>query len=286
MPAIAGNDDSLNRHQYPKNMIIERLKFSFNQKKLYNSWLIETEDVDQSLKDVQEFIRQKIFGENIALENHPDYYFVAKEISATANSKDISVDQIRKLQEFLNKTSAISGYKVAIIYQADLMNLNAANSCLKILEDTPKNSYIFLITLKAASILTTIRSRCFKISIRSPKYFIGNEAYAKFIKPLADYTDLNARLAFINQFSGKDRELWLEFIDNILQLMNRIIKKSSGVNIELTDLEDKILNKLPTKTPSSLLDKFTDIKRLIYNTIDYDLDLRTSCVLLMSEFSQ
>ncbi|MFY9589329.1 DNA polymerase III subunit delta' [Rickettsia endosymbiont of Halotydeus destructor] len=265
-------------------MIIESLKFSFKQKKLYNSWLIESSDIDQSLKDVQEFICKNLLGENIALENHPDYHFVAKEISGATNAKDISITQIRKLQEFLNKSSAISGFKVAIIYQADLMNLNAANSCLKILEDTPKNSYIFLITLKAASILTTIRSRCFKISVRSPKYFIGNESYARFIKPIADYTDLNSRLAFINQFSGKDRELWLEFIDSILHLMNRIIKKSSGINVELTELEKKILNKLPTQNLSSLVDKFTNIKRLIYNTIDYDLDLRASCILLMSEF--
>ncbi|HJD54781.1 MAG TPA: DNA polymerase III subunit delta' [Rickettsia endosymbiont of Proechinophthirus fluctus] len=262
-------------------LIIERLEFNLKHNTLYNSWLIEAENIEQALKDLEEFIYIKLFKNSIPLDNNPDYHFIARETSATSNAKNISIEQIRKLQDFLSKTSAISGYKVAIIYAAELMNLNAANSCLKILEDAPKNSYIFLITSRAASIISTIRSRCFKINVRASIHHTKNELYSEFIQSIAD----NKTLDFINRFTTKDRELWLDFIDNLLLLMNRILKKSANVNIELLDLENKIFNKLSNRHPSYLLQKFTNIKKLIYNTIDYDLDLKTSYILVVNEFS-
>ncbi len=261
-------------------MIIENLELSLKHRKLHNSWLIEAEDIKQTLNDIEQFICLKLFKNSIPLENNPDYHFIARETSATSNAKNISIEQIRKLQDFLSKTSAISGYKVAVIYAADLMNLNAANSCLKILEDAPKNSYIFLITSRAASIISTIRSRCFKINVSSSQPHSINELYLQFIQPIAN----NETLDFINRFTTKDRELWLDFIDNLLLLLNRILKKSANVNIELLDLENKIFDKLPNKHPSYLLQKFTDIKKLIYNTVDYDLDLKTSYILVVNEF--
>ncbi|MGX6960511.1 MAG: DNA polymerase III subunit delta' [Rickettsia endosymbiont of Pentastiridius leporinus] len=262
-------------------MLAERLEFSFNHNKLHNSWIIEAEDIEEALKDLQNFVYSKLFNDNIPLENHPDYRLITREVLSTVNTKNISIEQIRKLQEFLSKTSGISGFKVAVIYAADLMNLNAANSCLKILEDTPKNSYIFLITSRAASIISTIRSRCFKISIRSPQNHIENESYSKFIQPIANGEYLN----ILNLFGSKDRELWLDFIDNILLLMNRILKKSVGMNIQFLELENKIFQKLPASNPSYLIQKFNNIKKLIYDTVDYDLDLKASYILVISEFS-
>ncbi|HJD55180.1 MAG TPA: palindromic element RPE1 domain-containing protein [Rickettsia endosymbiont of Pyrocoelia pectoralis] len=310
-------------------MLAERLEFSLNHNKLHNSWIIEAENVEEALKDLQNFVHSKLFNDNIPLENHPDYRLIAKEVSSVVNTKNISIEQIRKLQEFLSKTSGISGFKVAVIYGADLMNLNAANSCLKILEDTPKNSYIFLITSRAASIISTIRSRCFKISIRSSQNYIRplsklaygrefegdteprsaayidvredsstgstyklpaevefrkrsieNESYSRFIQPIAN----NEYLNILNLFGSKDRELWLDFIDNILLLMNRILKKSIGMNIEFSDLENKIFHQLPNRQPSYLIQKFNNIKKLIYDTVDYDLDLKASYILVTAKF--
>lgn len=266
-------------------MIIEHLEFSLKHKKLHNSWLIEADNIEQALKDVEEFTRSKLFKNNIPLENNPDYHFIARETGGNSNAKNIFIEQIRKLQDFLSKTSAISGYKAAIIYSADLMNLNAANSCLKILEDTPKNSYIFLITSRAASIISTIRSRCFKISTRSFENHTQGELYSKFIQSIADNENLNSKLELIKLFNAKDRELWLDFIDNILLLMNRILKKSSGIEVKFSELENKIFYGLPHRNPSYLVQKFTDLRKLIYNTIDYDLDLKASYVLVASEFS-
>ncbi len=265
-------------------MIIEHLEFSLKHKKLHNSWLIEAENIKQALKDIEKFVCLKLLKNNIPLESNPDYHLIVREVSDMSNAKNISIEQIRKLQEFLSKTSAISGCKVAVIYSADLMNLNAANSCLKILEDTAKNSYIFLITSRAASITSTIRSRCFKISTKLSERHAEETLYSKFIQPIADNENLDSKLEFIKQFNAKDRELWLDFIDSILRLMNRILKKSSGVNVAFSDLENKIFHRLPNHQPSYLIQKFTNIKKLIYNTIDYDLDLKASYILVVNEF--
>lgn len=266
------------------NMLTELFQSSFYQKKFFSSWIIESNNILETLKNIEEFIKYYFFKGDVDLKNHPDYYFIAKEASNTVNTKNILVEQIRKLQEFLSKTSIISGYKIAIIYEADLMNVNAANSCLKILEEPSKNSYIFLITTRAASLLPTITSRCFRINLRDT-YPFKVESYLKFISPIADHKNLNSYLTFIDQFSSKNKGLWLDFIDSILYLINRITKKALGINIDLMPLENQIFNNISVKSHSQLLDKFTNIKGLIHDTIDYDLELKTSCVLVIDQLT-
>ena len=214
-------------------MIKEYLESRFKCGKLYNSWLIQADDIKKALEDLQFFVSQILLRGELDLANHPDFKLAVRQTSI-ANNKNISIEQIRDLQEFLNKTSAISGSKIAIIYQADLMNLNAANACLKILEDTPKNSYIFLVTSKASSILSTIRSRCAKLNCQSQNQLVNDEVYTKFITALTNSSNPNLKLELIKEFSDKNRELWANFADNALHLISRITKKSAGSHLELS----------------------------------------------------
>ena len=257
-------------------MIEEYLELRFKLAKLYNSWLINTNDPIQSLEDLNNFLVNSLFGKKIFLENHPDFKLIERNDLA----KNISVEQIRELQEFLNKTPYIAAYKVAVIYQADLMNINAANSCLKILEDTTNNTYLFLITTKASDILPTIRSRCAKINCQLQD-IVDNDL--KFIELISN-NDMNATLGFLKGFSDKNRALWTEFSDSILNLMNRIIKKAAGVDIKLSKSESEIMGKFRYNSPKYLLKKYSDIKALINDTIKYDLDIRSSYILIMNEF--
>ncbi len=263
--------------------MIEYLKFRFQRSILHNSWLIDSDDTSKALRDLNIFIENHLFMNKILLKNHPDYRLVMRDNSLNPSIKDISVEQIRDLRQFFGKTSSISKYRLAIIYQADLMNLNAANSCLKLLEDTPKNSFIFLITSRASKIINTIRSRCAKISIKSQNILVENNTYTKYIANIGDYSNLANKLDLLKEFSSKNRELWGDFAYNILYLINRITKKSVNINLELTETESKIFERLACKSPDYLLGKFVKIKRIINNTIDYDLDLRASTVELIEE---
>lgn len=97
-------------------------------------------------------------------EAHPDY----QAIGLQEGKKDISIQQIRDLTQFLELSCSFGQSKVAIINDADRMNNNAANSLLKTLEEPPKNTLIILVTSQASSLLPTIRSRCQQIIFATP----------------------------------------------------------------------------------------------------------------------
>lgn len=264
-------------------MIKEYLSYRYKCGKLYNSWLISADKTASALKEVQEFISQALF-EGDSVENHPDHKIIEK---LETTSKSISIEQLREMQEFLSKTPIKARYKVAIIYHADLMTLNAANSCLKILEDTPSNSYIFLITSKALAILPTIRSRCAKVSFYLATPFEESRDYIRFITPLlASNCQAQERLEILNQLASKDREIWNSFVDSILMLLTKIIKKYCGINSSFNELEDRIVKQLHSTEIEYLLKKFENIRKLADNTIDYDLELRASYLLLIDQFSR
>jgi len=73
---------------------------------------------------------------------------------------DIVVGDIRKIITFFSQTSTEGGWRVAIIDAADEMNNNAANALLKVLEEPPEKSIIFLVAHAPGKLLPTIKSRC------------------------------------------------------------------------------------------------------------------------------
>ena len=101
---------------------------------------------------------------------HPNIKIIEKEIdSKTGKIKtNITIDQIRRLKTFLNSTSIIqNSSKIVIIDSAYYLNINSANSMLKILEEPKENTYIFLISNQISLLLPTIRSRCLKIKFNT-----------------------------------------------------------------------------------------------------------------------
>lgn len=87
---------------------------------------------------------------------HPDIFRVKKE----EDKKNIAVEQIRGLQEKLNKGSLLNSFKIAVIEQAELLTIEASNSLLKTLEEPSLKTIIILITAKLNSLPNTIKSRC------------------------------------------------------------------------------------------------------------------------------
>jgi DNA polymerase-3 subunit delta' len=88
--------------------------------------------------------------------NHPDIYRIEPE----EEGKQIKVEQIRELIEFINLKSQYEGYKVALIAPADNMNRSAANTLLKTLEEPPEFSLLLLLSHRPNLLPVTIRSRC------------------------------------------------------------------------------------------------------------------------------
>lgn len=259
-------------------MIKQHLENHYNIGRLNNCYLINTDSIDEGLLQLNDFISSSLL--NGRVENHPDYIYVQKSDNKT---KNISVDQIRSMQKFLYKTSVITGKKVAVIYAADQMNINAANSCLKILEDTPDNTYIFLITNSAASIIPTIRSRCAKINYHF-NLLPDKETDVKFLKPLSKKVSITDKLQFIAEFGYKDRDLWMQFSVSMEELMAKFCKKIAGLSIDLSELELSILAQFKSNSPYYLQMKYDQIRKMNDDTNLFDLDLRSSCLLLIDKF--
>ena len=100
----------------------------------------------------------------IAAGSHPDLTWISPE----EDKQQISVDQIRSACEKLNKTSYRQGYKVAVIFPAHQMTVNAANSLLKTLEEPAPQSLLILLTSQPSVLPPTVRSRCQQIAIGRP----------------------------------------------------------------------------------------------------------------------
>jgi len=83
-------------------------------------------------------------------------------------SQQISIEQIRKLTEFVYMTGHQNGYKIILIYPAETMNMASANALLKKLEEPPEHVLFILVTHQAQHLLPTIRSRCQQIAMPMP----------------------------------------------------------------------------------------------------------------------
>ncbi len=79
----------------------------------------------------------------------------------------IGVDESKELFKKLSLKSYEGGYKVAIIWLAENMNIAAANKLLKLIEEPPEKTLIFLVVEDLEKILATIISRAQIIRLKS-----------------------------------------------------------------------------------------------------------------------
>lgn len=72
----------------------------------------------------------------------------------------IKIDPIRDLKQAAYLKPMTGGKRVFIIEEAEKMNVEAANTLLKVLEEPPAFSFLLLVTSNPYLILPTIKSRC------------------------------------------------------------------------------------------------------------------------------
>ena len=91
---------------------------------------------------------------------HPDITVVSKP----ADKREIIIDQIRELKKDSIIVPNDSKKKAYIIDNADIMNNNAQNALLRILEEPPSHAVFILNTDAPDGLLPTVRSRCIEIN--------------------------------------------------------------------------------------------------------------------------
>ncbi|OCT13226.1 DNA polymerase III subunit delta' [Paenibacillus pectinilyticus] len=85
--------------------------------------------------------------------NHPDLHMVSPE------GASIKIEQIRELQKEFAYRATASGTKIYVLYHAEKMTVQAANSLLKFLEEPNSRVVAILITENGNALLPTIQSR-------------------------------------------------------------------------------------------------------------------------------
>jgi len=128
------------------------LSLDENYKYLKEDFLIN--DQNSSYKKINDF-------------THPNVFLIENKLS----EKDIKIESIRKLHEFLIKSTYSKDLKIVIIDDAEDLNLNSSNALLKSLEEPPKNTFFFIIHNSACRIHNTVKSRCVEFKV----FFTENE---------------------------------------------------------------------------------------------------------------
>lgn len=88
--------------------------------------------------------------------------------SAKAPSKEIKIDQVRALADFMNISTHRQGKRVIVMYPAEALNAAAANSLLKTLEEPAPGTVFLLVSNGIDRLLPTILSRCRKFALTMP----------------------------------------------------------------------------------------------------------------------
>lgn len=91
-----------------------------------------------------------------AAGNHPDFQVLEPE----EGKRQIKVDSVRAVQDFVGQTAFLGGYKVVLMHPAEAMNQSTANAFLKTLEEPAGNTVLLLCSNAPGQLLATIRSRC------------------------------------------------------------------------------------------------------------------------------
>jgi len=88
--------------------------------------------------------------------------------SSKKPSRQIRVDEVRTLIDWVFKTSARGRGKVAVLTPGEALNLQSANALLKTLEEPPPGTRLLITTPDPQRLLPTVRSRCQQLRLAEP----------------------------------------------------------------------------------------------------------------------
>lgn len=160
--------------------------------RLHHSILIYGENIRELESLAKYAARQLLKTEN--LSSHPDFFELRPEGKARFIKIGSDSDRVggeyppntmRALLEKIRQTSNSGGRKVAIVYEADRMNLVTANAFLKTLEEPPADTNLFLLTERPNDLLDTIKSRCINLRMSCRSAPIDDEQWLDW---LADFS--------------------------------------------------------------------------------------------------
>lgn len=100
--------------------------------------------------------------------NHPDFRLVSLLEKDGKLAWEISIDQVRQLEDFAGLSAFRDGARVVLVDPAETLSVPAANALLKLLEEPGGRTWFLLVTHRPDSLPATVRSRCRRVAVPAP----------------------------------------------------------------------------------------------------------------------
>jgi len=142
----------------PTVAVLER---AIERQRLAHSLLLHGENLG-TLVSVAHAIADRLLNDprnktqHFAPKQHPDFL----ALRPAGKSRQIGAEATRDAISRIQVSPQVSHRKVLVVYEADRMNVSAANVFLKTLEEPTASTTILLLSTRPYSLLPTIRSRC------------------------------------------------------------------------------------------------------------------------------
>ena len=194
----------------------------------------------------------------------------------------IKKQQILDLQRDFSMSPVEGVKRIYIIRDAEKMRSETANSMLKFLEEPDNDLVAILMTNNYNSLLSTIISRCQVIRLNNTNdNGSSNELLTtalNFVKSLEDkgiYSLLNEQELLFNIIGVKERDRYLDFFDNVIDIYYDILKiLNDSNNITLSDYYDELVIIAKKNNNESIICKINllvDYKDRIKNNVNINL---------------
>ena len=175
---------------------------------------------------------------------HPDITYVDKP----QDKQEIVVGQIRELKKDVIIVPNESGKRAYVVNSADLMNRNAQNAFLQILEEPPAHAVFILRTDNASALLQTVRSRCVELKPRTKEDVPDSAAEAMASEFFSVIGKGNAALAsFMFRLEKLDKDAFAGFLPaaraQAAALLRADAACDSGIPREMIARAERLLQK-------------------------------------------
>tara|TARA_B110000438_G_scaffold261724_1_gene272598 strand:- start:9 stop:938 length:930 start_codon:yes stop_codon:yes gene_type:complete len=244
---------------------------------LVNYILSSNEDFSYDLDNLKIISDNKSFR---LVQNKSNPNFILVDI--VEEKKNIDIGQIRNLILTLNKSSFNTKPRFILIDNIELLNINAVNALLKILEE-PNDNINFILINNNKRILPTLKSRClnFKIQLTSNQSIditnkILENNYNKFLNEdfVNNYSTPGEILNLIDFANKNDIDLIETNLKNLIKkiIMDKLYKKNNSIKILIYSLMESYFRKNVSVTNIKLIASYTYFLRKIDNTKTFNLD--------------
>jgi DNA polymerase-3 subunit delta' len=186
--------------------------------------------------------------------SHPDMRWLERLVNEkTGNlARNISVDQVRELGEFMGLTAALSPWRVAVIDTVDELEPSGANALLKILEEPPANTLFFLVSHAPGRLLPTIRSRCRRLDFAA----LDDDAMTSILEAKTDLPPAERNKVIAMSFGSAGRAL--AFADLGLAKLEdaavAILRQGDPTNARRSELASDLGKKASAERYAAFLD--------------------------------